>query len=135
MKAVQKYGPNYELIADEIKTRSKSQVKYRLKWLLKQVKADKSHPDCATLLVFDKKRLINPNWTRKETEMLMKAVTKYGKDYQMISNAVKTRKVQQCRAKMLGMFKQIASDPKHLNFKYAKILKKLSFTVWHVWTD
>ena len=33
------------------------------------------------------------------------------------------------------MLKQITSDPKHENAKYAKILKKLPRTVPHVWTD
>ena len=69
MKAVKKYGPQYDLIADEIKTRGKIQIMHRLTWLLNEVKADKSHPDRATLLAFEKKkkRLNLIKWTPKET--------------------------------------------------------------------
>ena len=105
MKAIQKFGKKYELIAEEIKTRSKSQVIHRLKWLLNEVKAGKSHPGRATLLAFEKKRVNLTIWTPKETLVLIKAVQKYGKDYQMISNAVKTRDVKQCHSKVLGMIR------------------------------
>ena len=135
MKAIQKYGPKYELIAEEIKTRSKSQVISHLVWLLKQVKADKSHPDRATLLAFDKKRVHSTIWTPKETSVLIKAVQKYGKDYQMISNAVKTWDEEQCQTKVLHMIRRITSDPKHENAKHAKLLNKIPVRVQHRWTD
>ena len=63
MKAVKKYGTNYELIAEEIKARSKEQIRCRLKWLISQVKTDKHHPDRATLLEFKKKKRVCKAWT------------------------------------------------------------------------
>ena len=36
---------------------------------------------------------------------------------------------------MSTMNKQVKSNSKHLNSKYAKIIKKLPCTVPHVWTD
>ena len=97
--------------------------------------AGKSHPDRAILLAFKKKRMRLISWTPKETSLLIKAVQKYGKNYQMISNAVKTRDVNQCSKKLLGMKKQIASDPKHENAKHAKVLKKIPVRVKYKWTD
>ena len=65
----------------------------------------------------------------------MKAVTQFGKDYKKISTVVKNRTQQQIRDKVYIMQYMIASNPKHENAKYAKILKKLPSHVFHVWTD
>ena len=103
--------------------------------LLYEVKADKSHPDRATLLAFEKKRLLQIRWTPKETSVLIKAVQKYGKDYQRISNAVKTRDEEQCQTKVLSMIRRITFDPKHENAKHAKILQKIPVIVQHRFTS
>ena len=60
------------------------------------MKTNKRHPDRAILHVFEKKQMMRSNgikWTRKETDVLFKAAKKYGKDYQMITNAVQTKTV------------------------------------------
>ena len=45
MKAIQKHGKNYKLIALAVKTRTYDAIKYRLSNLLEQMKVDKLHPD------------------------------------------------------------------------------------------
>ena len=55
----------------------------------------------------------------------MKAVTKYGKDYEKISTVLKNRSHTQLRSKVFSMIKQVKPKTKHENSKYAKILKKL----------
>ena len=67
--------------------------------------------------------------------MLVKAIQKYGKDYERISNALKTKTTYQVQNKIGMILRQVASDPKHEHAKHAKILKKISLNVYHVWTD
>ena len=65
----------------------------------------------------------------------MKAVTKFGKDYEKISTVLKNWTRNQIKAKVLNSLVQVKSNPKHENSKYVKILKKLPCVVPHVWTD
>ena len=95
------------------------------------MRAGKSHPDRKLLLEFEKKRLHLPLWTPKEISALISAVQKYGKNYQKISKAVKTRDVLQCNEKVLCMIKQIANNPKHKNAKHAKVLRKIHVNARH----
>ena len=81
MKAVQKHGKNYRLIALAVKTRNHRQIKYRLENLFEQMKVDKHHPDRHILRPFEKWPAVRRNWTRKETEVLVEAVNKYGQNY------------------------------------------------------
>ena len=60
----------------------------------------------------------------------MKAVTKYGKDYEKITRLLKNKTKAQIHHKVSGTIKQVKSKPKHKNAKYAKILKKRINRVW-----
>ena len=95
MKAVHKHGTNYNLIALAIKTKNSEQIRRRLKRLLKQTKVDNHHPDRHILRLYKKQLTFHRGWTREETEVLVKAVRKHGKNYQMIANALKHRTVKQ----------------------------------------
>ena len=100
------------------------------------MKTKKHHPDRDILCALvRRKRACTNEWTREETEMLMKAVTKYGKNYEKISTLLKNRTKTQVGVKVNCMLRQIACNPKHENSKYAKILNKLPCVVPHVWTD
>ena len=100
------------------------------------MKTNKHHPDRHIIHALIKTQQTSPiNWTSNETEMLIKAIIKYGKDYEKITNALKNRTQKQVQSRVHVMLRQITSDPIHENAKYAKILKKLPRTVPHVWTD
>ena len=91
MKAIQKHGKNYKLIALAVKTRTYDAIKYRLSNLLEQMKVDKLHPDRHILRPFANQIKVQRDWTRKETLVLIEAVKKYGRNYQMVANALKNR--------------------------------------------
>ena len=54
MKAVQKHGTNYKLIALAVKTRNCGQIIGHLKFLREQMKVDKHHPDRHSLRPYEK---------------------------------------------------------------------------------
>ena len=95
MKAVQKHGKNYKLIALAVKTRSIRQIRGHLDWLLEQMKVGKHHPDHHILRQFEKLKTVQRSWTCKETEVLVEAVKKYGQNYQMVATALKDRTATQ----------------------------------------
>ena len=86
------------------------------------MKTNKHHPDRDIICAFARMKCTGIKWTRKETEVLMKAFYKYGKDFEKISAVLKNRTQTQVRLKVFTMLKQIASNPQHENAKYAKIL-------------
>ena len=132
MKAVQKHGTNYKLIALAVRTRTRQQIRHRLSNLLEQMKENKHHPDRLILRPYEKQRIVGgKDWTRKETEVLVKAVKKHRKNYQMIANALKNRTVTQVKTKMYGMLRSIESNPNH---ELAAKLR-LSISEQHVWTE
>ena len=81
--------------------------------LLEQMKVDKHHPDRHILRPFEKLPAVRRDWTRKETEVLVKAVNKYGQNYEMIANALKDRTAKQVNKKLYASFRSRASDPKN----------------------
>ena len=100
------------------------------------MKTNKNHPDRVIICALVKLQRNTPiMWTPKETEMLMKAVTKFGKNYGKISNILKNKTVAQIRVRLSYMKVRQLNNSKHENSKFAKILKKLPCTVNHVWTD
>ena len=103
MKAIKKHGPNYKLIEEAVETRSFKSIKVHIHNLLQKIKINKRHPDRDILRAFAKKRVTSIKWTQKETDALIKAANKYGKDYQMISNAVQTKTVLQVRHKVVHL--------------------------------
>ena len=137
MKGIRKFGNKYDLIAEAVKTRDINSVRKRIDYLIKQMKTNKHHPDRDIIRSFVRKRLRAKSnmWTRKQTEMLIKAITKYGKDYEKISNGFKNFTQEQVRKKVEYMHRQTTSNLKHENAKSAKILKKLPRRANHMWTD
>ena len=118
MEAIKKHGPNYNLIEKAVKTRSHYSIKHYIVKRLKSIKMN--HPDYHILRVF--KRRSGIQWTSKETDLLIKAIKKYGKDYKMFTNAVKTKTMKQIRWKVYSLRSLIASHPKH---EHAKVIKKI----------
>ena len=135
MKAVQKHGKTYKLIALAVKTKHIRQIRGHLKLLLEKIKVDKNHPDRHILRPFVKQQTVRRDWTHKETEVLVKAVKKYGKNYQMIANALKDRTARQVSLKVYDTFRSRSFNPKHtLAIKIR--LKGISIPIpeHHVWT-
>ena len=66
--------------------------------------------------------------------MFIKAINKYGKDYEMISNSLKTKTARQVMSKVRYHITSIAANPRQKNTKIAKAVKKIELKA-SVWTD
>ena len=133
MKAIQKHGRNFNLIVEAMKTKTKAQIRSRLKYL--QTITDKEqHPDRATIQAFEKQRTPYCYWTSREDKVFVKAVKRYGKNYKMISNSVKTKTAAQVRRRVPYLIKLIAANPERKNTKIGKALKNIKIKGPNVWT-
>ena len=104
-----------------------------MKTFRNRLRTDPDHPDADLLPTLEKTQDYR-KWSDREHKAFIKAVRKYGKNYPMITNIVRTKNIERVREHVKILCNQIRADPKHPDSDLLQILNERAQIITE-WTE